>query len=424
VGRKLHLLFVAACAPRPHAWQHGSFVHDMARALHQDGHDVTVLVPVRVFPDSRLASALKQPLRLGPLLHAFREWTRLWRGARGTRVRDGIRYHYRRFCTWPRTSRGARNGEALAASLACWWPGVEAKLPARPDAVVGHFLDMAPLVHALGERTGACRVLFAHECPVGLAAPCLAPWLLDSISRLDLLLTNSQWNLEALNAAGIQAARNAWASPGVTHLLDGARSGPPPLRDVLKLVYVARFAANKNHDAIVEAVEAWTREDRKPAIRMTFLGDHGASRPALERRLAASGYGDHFDVRTYETGDAFVGVLSASHAFLSTSRYESFGMALLEAVCAGLPLISAGSAGFVHALQTAGHAVVEIDPECVESISAGIAQLTNDYAAAVEQARVRQQYAREIYTWRGFSEAFSAAVSAACDARRAGREPC
>jgi glycosyltransferase involved in cell wall biosynthesis len=110
--------------------------------------------------------------------------------------------------------------------------------------------------------------------------------------------------------------------------------------DDLVLGAVARLEARKGLDFLLDACAA--AAPRAPRLRVLLVGD-GAERAALEARAAAPDLAGrvHFagareDVRPY---------LAALDVFAAPSRSEGLGLALIEALAAGRPVLGADVGG-------------------------------------------------------------------------------
>jgi glycosyltransferase involved in cell wall biosynthesis len=109
--------------------------------------------------------------------------------------------------------------------------------------------------------------------------------------------------------------------------------GLPP--DTLNIVHTGRFVEVKNHSFMLDvALEVAKRE---PKFRLLLIGD-GPLRPAIEQqasRLGLDGTVLFTGVRT----DIQRLLLGAADVFLFPSRFEGFGLALVEAQAAGVPCV-------------------------------------------------------------------------------------
>ncbi|MEW6252647.1 MAG: glycosyltransferase, partial [Planctomycetota bacterium] len=117
------------------------------------------------------------------------------------------------------------------------------------------------------------------------------------------------------------------------------------------------------------------------------------------------------------------GLLANSCGLLMPSRCEGFGLPMLDAFAAGVPVLTSACSSMP---EVAGDAAVYCDPEDPESIAAGIGQLLEPERAAalVERGRARLS----LFTWERTAEAMCAvyerAVLGVCSANRvAGQAP-
>jgi glycosyltransferase involved in cell wall biosynthesis len=101
------------------------------------------------------------------------------------------------------------------------------------------------------------------------------------------------------------------------------------------LVNVSRLVPGKGHDALLRVFAAV--HDRVPETALVVVGD-GELRGDLERSATALG----LDGAVHLTGarDDVPAVLAAGDLFVFTSESEGFGMAVLEAMAATLPVVA------------------------------------------------------------------------------------
>src|SRR5690606_38958367 len=78
------------------------------------------------------------------------------------------------------------------------------------------------------------------------------------------------------------------------------------------------------------------------AARLVMVGD-GPDRPSAERQAAAMGLADHVEF-VGEQQD-LVPFLSSAYLFLLPSAQESFGLAALEAMACGVPVVASRVGG-------------------------------------------------------------------------------
>ncbi|MDY7099651.1 MAG: FkbM family methyltransferase [Actinomycetota bacterium] len=83
--------------------------------------------------------------------------------------------------------------------------------------------------------------------------------------------------------------------------------------------------------------------DRLPDAHLLLVGE-GVNRPMLEKAIADAGVGDRVHLLGHRTDVA--DLLQIADLFISASRSEGFGMAVLEAMAAGLPVVAVRTPAF------------------------------------------------------------------------------
>jgi glycosyltransferase involved in cell wall biosynthesis len=95
-------------------------------------------------------------------------------------------------------------------------------------------------------------------------------------------------------------------------------------------------------------------------------------------------------------------LMASADIFVFPSRYEACSLVLLEAMAAGLPIVTARTAGGAELVdQTAG--IVLEDPDDTSALSNALFQLAEDSPHRQEMSRAARQIA-EGHTWNRMSE--------------------
>ena len=104
-------------------------------------------------------------------------------------------------------------------------------------------------------------------------------------------------------------------------------------------MHVSNFRAVKR---VVDVVEIFARVRRRLPARLVFVGD-GPDRPRAQERAEELGVSDHV---TFLGKHASVDeLLACCDLFLLPSETESFGLAALEAMASGAPVVSSRVGG-------------------------------------------------------------------------------
>jgi glycosyltransferase involved in cell wall biosynthesis len=120
------------------------------------------------------------------------------------------------------------------------------------------------------------------------------------------------------------------------------------------VLYPAITYPHKNHLVLLEAFSRLLSSD--PDVRLVLTGGEGPSEPAVQRRLAAP----DLRGRVLRTGRVPTGVLEELYrraaVVVVPSRYEGFGLPVLEAMQRGCPVI-ASSAGSLPEVSSSAEVV-------------------------------------------------------------------
>lgn len=121
----------------------------------------------------------------------------------------------------------------------------------------------------------------------------------------------------------------------------------------INFVHVARFVPEKNHKLIVEAVEKLSIEDRK-RIRVIFCGD-GQEKNKIEKMVNENGVDECFVFLGAIPPDEVVWVLEQCDFGLLPSIAEGFGIAAVECMAKGLPVLALNSPLMKEIIGEAGY---------------------------------------------------------------------
>lgn len=211
-------------------------------------------------------------------------------------------------------------------------------------------LDAPPYValmhHPADRETGLepvhAKRLHALEC----RALARARWIVATSTHTARLLAD---------AYGVAPARIGVVAPGISVTAGTAprrRDGAP-----LRLLAVAGVTPRKGYDVLIDAAATLrrTRPDL-PAFRIDCYGSTDRD-PALVARLQGMIAANALETLIHFHGEADEPTLAEAYAaadlFVHAAHYEGYGMAVADALAAGLPVVAA-----------AGGAVADLVPEC------------------------------------------------------------
>jgi glycosyltransferase involved in cell wall biosynthesis len=137
---------------------------------------------------------------------------------------------------------------------------------------------------------------------------------------------------------------------------------------------LGRLVRQKGFDVLLRAVarDPLAQSD----LRVLIAGD-GQERASLERQAADLGIAERVSFVGSLDRERVASVLREASVFAFPSRGEAFGIALLEAMAAGVPAVAA-AAGGVPELATHEVNALVVEPEDADGLGSSISRLVND----------------------------------------------
>ncbi|MDE2820679.1 MAG: glycosyltransferase family 1 protein [Chloroflexota bacterium] len=132
------------------------------------------------------------------------------------------------------------------------------------------------------------------------------------------------------------------------------------------LIYVGRLSDEKQIEHIRPALESL------PNTRLVLVGD-GPARPALERAFA----GLPVSFMGYLRGERLSQAYASADIFVFPSRLETFGLVVIEAMAAGLPVVAARVGG-VSDIVTEGETGYTFESGDIRALAEGIGKIAGD----------------------------------------------
>jgi glycosyltransferase involved in cell wall biosynthesis len=186
----------------------------------------------------------------------------------------------------------------------------------------------------------------------------------DAARTCDLIVVNSEFTAgEVVELLGFPRERICIAHPAVNPIFrpDG------PERDLggPYLLTVATLERRKNLETLLAAMPL-VRQSH-PGLRLAVVGAPGWQGPSLEGEgVLPLGYVDDEELAALYRG---------AEAFVYPSRFEGFGMPVVEAIACGTPVVASAHPSLDEA---SGGVALRADPESAESFAAAIEEALSE----------------------------------------------
>lgn len=196
-------------------------------------------------------------------------------------------------------------------------------------------------------------------------------------------------------------------------------AGPlPTLRDGIQLLYVGRLEERKG---VVHLIRAFARlSGQYPHARLVIGGD-GPERAALEREVRERNL-ERVTFLGYVSAADLPRLFASANLFCAPATYaESFGIVLIEAMAAGLPIVAAANAGYAGLL-SAHPGNLLVPPGDDRALAGAIATLIG-HPAYAQTVGARNRAAAQQYSWQSVGRSVVEVYERICAERWRSKAP-
>ncbi|MBX5494494.1 MAG: glycosyltransferase family 4 protein [Bryobacteraceae bacterium] len=151
------------------------------------------------------------------------------------------------------------------------------------------------------------------------------------------------------------------------------------------LLYPANFWSHKNHALLLTAFGVFRRRHPDCDLKLVLSGTVDDRARALQTWSRVTGLSQSVIFAGYLPEKEFGGLLKAARGLIFPSLYEGFGIPILEAMTAGVPVLASDLSAFE---ELGGDAILRFDPRKAESIVKAIERLEFESSLA-DQLRLR-----------------------------------
>lgn len=166
-------------------------------------------------------------------------------------------------------------------------------------------------------------------------------WLHQPLAAADVLLPCSQHEADVLRAMGLRQPMRVVPLWIDTDAIRSVPAGPaseraerPPI-----LLFIGQLTPRKGYDLVIQALPAVLA--RYPSARLQIVsGLNPADRTTMRSMAEALGVAAQVDFLGRVPDAELVNLFRSADLYVTPTRYEGFGLTLLEAMAAGCPIVA------------------------------------------------------------------------------------
>ncbi|MDP3057086.1 MAG: glycosyltransferase family 1 protein [bacterium] len=143
------------------------------------------------------------------------------------------------------------------------------------------------------------------------------------------------------------------------------------------IVYIGRIEMKKNILGIIEAYNKFRQKNLQFSNKLILVGGTGFGFEKIASAINASAFKKDIVLKGYVTESEKNDLLKNSSVFLFPSFYEGFGLPVLEAQAAGVPVITSNTSCLP---EVAGAGAVFVDPKNSREITMALEKVLSDEA--------------------------------------------
>lgn len=141
------------------------------------------------------------------------------------------------------------------------------------------------------------------------------------------------------------------------------------------LLYPANFWQHKNHERLLAAFKVACERGLKKDIKLVCTGSPSPRRDFVVDMASAIGISDRVLFPGYLSNEDLSVLLANSAGLIFPSLYEGFGMPVIEAMAAGIPVACSNTTSLPEVV---GNAAILFDPQVSDQIAQAMTALVND----------------------------------------------
>ena len=173
------------------------------------------------------------------------------------------------------------------------------------------------------------------------------------------------------------------------------------------LLFVGRVVKLKGLELLLPIIKTLSGN-----VRLIIAGD-GPELPAVRQLASELGITERIEFKGYVEGEALRNCYRQADAFILPTKNDCYGLVILEAMCAGLPVISSKYADGAPDLIEEGVTGFIVDPYDPVQLKDAVTALINDPQKAETMGRSGRERSEQ-FSFEKVSKGFREAVQSVC----------
>ena len=295
-----------------------------------------------------------------------------------------------------------------------WFPGDVVHLPAsgesRSQWAAAVALAVGPRARTLGADLLHCPANFGpalRVLPTVVTVHDLLPlrhpeWVpggraraaaVGALQRRTLAAADRIVADSAATAADVIALGGRSAGEVDTVPLGAPAPTPRPSRAAPERPFLLAGGNRMPHKNLARLVEAWSLIPAGERPRLVVTGSHGDD--PLRAEVARHGLDGDVDLRGWVRPDELAALYATACGYVLPTRFEGFGLPVLEAMAAGCPVLASD---LPVLREVGGEAMDVFDPTSASAVAAAVRRLVAD-PARQDALRAAGRARAEAFTW-------------------------
>lgn len=221
-----------------------------------------------------------------------------------------------------------------------------------------------------------------------------------TVAAADAVVVISPYEHEMLKKDGFMLDRVELIPPGIeAETFSTKKNNPFPAWNVTAkniLLFAGRIAKAKGVDLLISALPQVMKQ--VPDTHLVIIGEDFGFRKQCEEQAKALGLEKFITWTGKTTRDQLIGAYQNASTFVFPSRFEAFGIVLLEAGAAGCPIVATNGSAIPYIVRNEKTGLL-FEPENVADLASKTITILSNGIVAKEMAETARLRAHTEFAW-------------------------